>query len=106
MSPVEAVLLIQCSTEMFICTWQYPVVRRPPEMLRPVKMLVSVTLRNDKLGVLIHRLGLCFTQVKLWAAFLHSSGRIEVKTTGSCMQSRIPPHLYLKKELTALVFLP
>lgn len=49
--------------------------QRPPWIWRPVKMLVSVTLRNDKLGVLVHRLGLCFTQVKLWTAFLHSSGR-------------------------------
>lgn len=74
-------------------------------MLRPAKMLVSVTLRIVKLGGLVHRLGLCFTQIKLWAAFLYSSDRNEVVTTGSCMQSRIPPHLYLKKELAALVFL-
>lgn len=74
--------------------------------LRPIKMLVSVNLRIDKLGMLVHRLGLCFTQVKLWAAFLHSSGRNEVMTTGSCLQSRIPPDLYLKKELAAFVFLP
>lgn len=75
-------------------------------MLRPVKMLVSVTLRIGKLGVLVHGLGLCFTQVKLWAAFLHSSGRNEVMTTGSCLLSKIPPYLYMKKELAALVFLP
>lgn len=47
--------------EMFIYTWQYPVVRRPPWMLRPVKMLVSVTLRVHKSGMVVHRLGLCCT---------------------------------------------
>lgn len=47
--------------------------------------------------MLVRRLGLCCTQVKLWAAFLHSSDRSEIITTGSCMQSRIPPHLYLKR---------
>lgn len=57
------------------CLFIHGNTQRPPWILRPVKMLVSVTLRNDKLGVLVHRLGLCFTQVKLWAAFLHSSGR-------------------------------
>lgn len=74
-------------------------------MLRPEKILGSVTLRIAKLVGLVHRLGLCLTQIKLWAAFLYSSGRNEVVTTGSCMQSRIPPHFYLKKELAALVFL-
>lgn len=74
-------------------------------MSRPAKMLVSVTLRIAKLEGLVHRLGLCLTQIKLWAAFLCSSGRKEVVTTGSCVQSRIPPHFYLKKELAALVFL-
>lgn len=57
------------------CLFIHGNTQRPPWILRPVKMLVLVTLRNDKLGVLVHRLGLCFTQVKLWAAFLHSSGR-------------------------------
>lgn len=73
--------------------------------VRPVKVLLSVTLRIDKSGLLVHRLGFCFTLVKLWAAFLHSSGRNEVMTTSSCMQSRIPPHLYLKKDFGCLCFL-
>lgn len=30
-------------------------------MLRPVKMLVSMTLRIHKLGMVVHRLGLCCT---------------------------------------------